>query len=62
MVGGADFFLEIVDIIDTDANKKITVSDGKETHTVSFQDFYNKLARGLKLKETGKYQSENDIS
>jgi hypothetical protein len=60
MVWGADFFLEVVDI--SEANKKITISDGKETHTISFYDFYNKLALPLKLKEQGKYQSTEDIN
>jgi hypothetical protein len=62
MVGGADFFLEIVGIEDTDVSKKITISDGKGTYSLSFHDFYTMMAQDLKIKETGTYQIESDIN
>ena len=51
-----------MNIVDTSISKKIVVSDGKETHSLSFSDFYNKLALPLKLKEKGKYATNDDIN
>ncbi len=60
VTGWGDFFIEVMDI--SEMNKKITISDGKETHAISFSDFYNKIALPLKLKEHGKYATDMDIN